>query len=56
MIKLTVETKRALDVAMNIWWRKHQGDGHGPATRAQALAGRERNEYHGPEPAEQDQR
>lgn len=55
MIKLTFDNVKALDGAMAIWWREHQGAGHGPATRAQALAGRERNEYHGPAPAEQDQ-
>ena len=45
MIKLTADSTKALDGAMAIWWREHQGDGHGPATRAQALAARERNEY-----------
>ena len=44
MIKLTTTNAKALDGAMAIWWREHQGDGHGPATRQQALAGRRRNE------------
>ena len=52
MIKLTTTSVKALDGAMAIWWREHQGDGHGPATRQQALAGRQRNEYHGPAPVE----
>lgn len=40
MIKLTADTAKALDGAMAIWWREHQGDGHGPATRAMALQAR----------------
>ena len=45
MIKLTIDNVKMLDGAMNIWWRSHQGAGHGPATRAQALAARESNQY-----------
>lgn len=54
MIKLTTTSTNAktLDGAMKIWWAEHKGDGHGPATRAQALAGRKRNEYSGPAPLE----
>lgn len=37
MIKLTWPSTKALDGVMAIWWREHQGDGHGPATRAEAL-------------------
>jgi hypothetical protein len=51
-IKLTCSNIKSLDGAMAIWWSEHQGDGHGPATRAQALAGRQRNEYRGPAPVE----
>jgi hypothetical protein len=47
MIKLTADNVKALDGVMAIWWCEHQGDGHGPATRAQSLAGRRRNEYYG---------
>lgn len=52
MIKLTTDSRQAMEGAMSIWWREHMGDGHGPATKAQALAGRRRNEYHGPAPAD----
>lgn len=44
MIKLMATSAKALNGAMAIWWSEHQGDGHGPATRQQALAGRRRNE------------
>jgi len=47
MIKLTAANADALIGALIIWWRGHHGEGHGPATRQQALAGRRRNEYHG---------
>ncbi len=52
MIKLTADSATVLDGAMSIWWHEHQGDGHGPATRQQALAARERNEdmHHAPPP------
>lgn len=36
MIKLTCPRK-AQEGVMAIWWSVHQGDGHGPATRAVAL-------------------
>lgn len=40
MIKLNAPSAKMLDAAMAIWWRDHQGDGHGPATRAEALRAR----------------
>jgi len=54
MIKLTTSSTsaKALDGAMAIWWSEHKGAGHGPATRAMALAARMRNEYSGPAPEE----
>ena len=52
MIKLTADSVKALDGVMAIWWSEHQGPDHGPATRAQGLAARDRNEYHGPAPVE----
>jgi hypothetical protein len=47
-----MDNAKHIDGAMAIWWSEHQGEGHGPATRQQALAGRRSNEYHGPAPVE----
>lgn len=40
-IKLTAASQKALDGVMALWWREHQGDGHGPATAAQARKARD---------------
>jgi len=53
-VKLTIDNVKVMDGVMAIWWREHQGAGHGPATRAEAQAGRDRNEYHGLAPVEVD--
>lgn len=41
-IKLTTVSQMTLDGVMFLWWREHQGDGHGPATAAQARRARDR--------------
>lgn len=42
-IKLTATSQKALDGAMAIWWGGHQGEGHGPATSAEARRARDKS-------------